>query len=46
MSLTTKGHFKIDGTEFVAKSITPSFDSLASADSGRTDDGVMQITWV
>ena len=46
MSLTSKGHFKIGTSEYLAKTITPSFDSLASDDSGRTDDGVMHITWV
>lgn len=46
MALTTKGHFKIGSTEFLAKSIKPNFESLASEDSGRTDDGVMHINWV
>lgn len=46
MALTNKGCFIIDGTEFVAKSITLSFDSLATEDSGRSDDGVMHIFWI
>lgn len=46
MALTDKGRFKIGNTEFKAKAIRLSFDSLASEDSGRTDDGVMHITWV
>ena len=46
MALTSKGHFKVNGTEYVAKSIKVDLDSLASEDSGRTDDGVMRINWV
>lgn len=46
MALTSKGHFKIGNTEFLAKSIKSNFESLASEDSGRTDDGVMHINWV
>lgn len=46
MSLTSKGHFKIDGEEFLAKSIKVGFESLAGPDSGRTDDGVMSIDWI
>jgi len=46
MALTSKGHFKIGNAEFLAKSIKPSFDSLASENSGRTDDGIMHIYWV
>ena len=46
MALTDKGCFIIDGTEFRAKTIAPSFDSLATEDSGRTDDGIMHITWI
>lgn len=44
MALTDKGRFIIDGIEYRAKAIRPSFDSLATEDSGRTDDGVMHIT--
>lgn len=44
MALSNKGNFIIDGIEFKAQSIRPSFDSLATEDSGRTDDGVMHIT--
>lgn len=46
MALTNKGCFKINNHEYVAKSIKQTFESLASEDSGRTDDGVMHITWV
>lgn len=53
MPLTSKGHFQIgsssamtNAAEFLAKSIKPSFDSLASENSGRTDDGIMHITWI
>ena len=46
MALTTKGHFKIDNTQFLAKNINPKYDSLATENSGRTDDGIMHITWV
>lgn len=46
MALTTKGHFKIGYTEFLAKNIKPNYDSLATENSGRTDDGIMHITWV
>lgn len=46
MALTSKGHFKVNGTEYVAKSIKVDLESLASEDSGRTDDGVMRINWV
>lgn len=45
MSLTTKGHFKIGNTEFVASAIRPIFDSLADENSGRDDNGVMHIYW-
>lgn len=46
MALTSKGHFKIDGKEYVAKSIKVDLESLASEDSGRTDNGVMHINWI
>ena len=46
MALTCKGHFKVNGTEYLAKSIKVDLESLASEDSGRTDDGVMHINWV
>lgn len=46
MALTSKGHFKVNGTEYLAKSIKIDLESLASEDSGRTDDGVMHINWV
>ena len=44
--LLTKGHFMVDNQQFEAKNIKVNFESLATADSGRTDDGVMHITWV
>ena len=46
MALTSKGHFNVNGTEYLAKSIKVDLESLASEDSGRTDDGVMHINWV
>lgn len=46
MALTSKGHFKVNGTEFLAKSIKVNLESLAGPDSGRTDDGVMHIDWI
>ena len=46
MALTSKGHFKVNGKEYVAKSIKVNLESLASEDSGRTDDGVMRINWI
>lgn len=46
MSLTSKGHFKVNGQEFLAKSIKVNFESLAGPDSGRTDDGKMYIDWI
>ena len=46
MALTTKGHFMVNGTEFLAKAIAPKYDSLASENSGRTDDGIMHIYWI
>ena len=46
MALTSKGHFKVNGKEYVAKSIKVDLESLASEDSGRTDNGVMHINWI
>ncbi len=46
MALTTKGHFRINGNEFAAKTLNPKYESLADENSGRTDDGVMHIYWV
>lgn len=46
MSLRNKGSFQVNGSEFPAKSINVSYESIASEDSGRTDDGVMHINWV
>ena len=46
MALTSKGAIQIGTKTFIPASITPSYESLASADSGRTDDGVMRISWV
>lgn len=41
-----KGQFSIDGTTYNAKNIKQTNESLASANSGRTDDGIMHIDWV
>lgn len=46
MALISKGAIQIGTKTFIPASITPSYESLASADSGRTDDGVMRISWV
>lgn len=46
MALSNKGNFIIGGIEFKPKSMKPNYESLATEDSGRTDDGVMRITWV
>ena len=46
MALTSKGHFRVNGTEYLAKSIKVDLERLASEDSGRTDDGVMHINWI
>ena len=46
MALTSKGHFQVNGTEYKAQSIKVNLESLASEDSGRTDNGVMHINWV
>ena len=46
MALTSKGHFQVNGKEYVAKSIKVDLESLASEDSGRTDNGVMHINWI
>ena len=45
MALISKGAIQIGTKTFIPASITPSYESLASADSGRTDDGVMRISW-
>ena len=51
MALTNKGCFKIDDgvnsvMEFKPKSLKFTYDSLAKANSGRSDDGTMVIEWV
>ena len=46
MALSGKGNFKVDGTEYSPKSLTVTYDSLATSKSGRADDGTMNITWV
>lgn len=46
MALTNKGNIIINGIEFKPKSMKPNYESLATEDSGRTDDGVMRIYWV
>ena len=44
--MNSKGNFIINGKEFSPKSLKVNYESLASEDSGRTDDGVMRIEWV
>lgn len=46
MTLRAKGNFKIDSTEWSPKSLKVTYDSLATEKSGRSDDGIMHITWV
>lgn len=49
MALSNKGEFIINNNannKFVAKSLKPSFESLAASNSGRTDDGTMHIYWI
>ena len=46
MALSGKGNFKIGTTEYKPKSLKVTYDSLATAKSGRSDDGTMKITWV
>ena len=46
MALSSKGCFKIGSTEYKPKSLKVTYDSLATSNSGRSDDGTMHITWV
>lgn len=46
MALSNKGNFIINNIEFKPKSMKPNYESLATEDSGRTDDGVIHIHWV
>lgn len=46
MALSGKGNFKIGNTEYSPKKFNVTYDSLATANSGRADDGTMKITWV
>lgn len=46
MALSGKGNFKIGSTEYSPKSLKIEYDSLATAKSGRADDGTMNISWV
>lgn len=46
MALTSKGCFKIGNTEYKPKSLKVTYDSLATSNSGRSDNGTMVITWV
>ena len=46
MALSSKGNFKIGSTEYSPKSLKVTYDSLATANSGRSDDGTMVINWV
>lgn len=46
MALSGKGNFIIGSTEYKPKSLKFTYDSLATAKSGRSDDGTMNISWV
>ena len=46
MALSSKGCFKIGTAEYKPKSLKFTYDSLATANSGRSDNGTMNITWV
>ena len=46
MALSGKGNFKIGSTEYAPKSLKLTYDSLATSNSGRSDDGTMVISWV
>lgn len=47
MSLTARGKIKINNSqEFDVKNINPRWESIQTANSGRSDDGVMHIFWV
>lgn len=46
MALSAKGNFKIGTKEWAPKSLKITYDSLATANSGRSDNGTMNITWV
>ena len=46
MALTSKGAIQIGTKTFIPDSITTSYESLASEDRGRTDDGIMRISLV
>lgn len=46
MALSGKGNFIVDSKEYSPKSLTVTYDSLATSKSGRSDDGTMNITWV
>jgi hypothetical protein len=46
MALNSKGNFKIGSTEYSPKSLKITYDSLATANSGRSDNGTMVINWV
>lgn len=44
--ITTRGNIVADGVEFALMQLEVTYDSLASEDSGRNDNGVMQIEWI
>ena len=46
MALSSKGCFKIGNTEYKPKSLKITYDSLATSNSGRSDNGTMVINWV
>lgn len=42
----SQGTITINNTNFSIQSLKVNWESLQADDSGRTDDGVMHITWV
>lgn len=46
MTLTSKGHFMINGEEFAASNIKVNYTSLTSDDSGKTADGVTHLYYI
>ena len=46
MALSSKGNFKIGTKEWSPKSLKVTYDSLATSNSGRSDNGTMVINWV
>lgn len=46
MALSGKGNFIIGSTEYSPKELKITYDSLATSNSGRSNNGTMNITWV